>query len=167
MKNILTDMDGVLVHGRNPVPGAADFIQKLQDKGIEFLVITNNPIYTPRDLSHRLTTSGLDVLPERIYTSAMATAQFLKSQSPGGTAFVIGESGLTSAIHDAGYIITDQRFRTSVEGVFAAGEIQDEIWRQVATSVGQGTSAAMSAIHWLEENEDHLQQLDETLEPTH
>jgi len=107
MKNILTDMDGVLVHGRNPVPGAADFIQKLQDKGIEFLVITNNPIYTPRDLSHRLTTSGLDVLPERIYTSAMATAQFLKSQSPGGTAFVIGESGLTSAIHDAGYIITD------------------------------------------------------------
>lgn len=65
------------------------------------------------------------------------------------------------AMNENGYIITDQRYRTSVEGVFAAGEIQDEIWRQVATSVGQGTSAGMSAIHWLEENEEHLQNLDE------
>lgn len=65
------------------------------------------------------------------------------------------------ATNDAGYLITDQRYRTNVEGVFAAGEIQDEIWRQVATSVGQGCSAGMSAIHWLDENEDHLQPLDE------
>ncbi len=65
------------------------------------------------------------------------------------------------AMNENGYIITDQRYRTSVEGVFAAGEIQDEIWRQVATSVGQGTSAGMSAIHWLEENEEHLQDLGE------
>jgi thioredoxin reductase (NADPH) len=65
------------------------------------------------------------------------------------------------AMTESGYIITDQRFRTSVEGVFAAGEIQDEIWRQVATSVGQGCSAAMSAIHWLEEHEDQLQDLGE------
>jgi len=64
------------------------------------------------------------------------------------------------AMNEAGYVITDERYRTSVEGVFAAGEIQDEIWRQVATSVGQGTGAAMSAIHWLEENEEHLQSLD-------
>lgn len=68
------------------------------------------------------------------------------------------------ATNDAGYIITDQRYRTSVDGVFAAGEIQDQIWRQVATSVGQGVSAGMSAIHWLEEHEDELQPLDE-LEP--
>lgn len=65
------------------------------------------------------------------------------------------------AMNENGYIITDQRYRTSVEGVFAAGEIQDEIWRQVATSVGQGTSAGMSAIHWLEEHEDELQDLGE------
>jgi len=65
------------------------------------------------------------------------------------------------AMTESGYIITDQRFRTSVEGIFAAGEIQDEIWRQVATSVGQGCSAAMSAIHWLEEHEDQLQDLGE------
>ncbi len=64
------------------------------------------------------------------------------------------------ALNENGYIITDQRYRTNVDGIFAAGEIQDEIWRQVATSVGQGTSAAMSAIHWLEENEKTLQELD-------
>ena len=64
------------------------------------------------------------------------------------------------ALNENGYIITDQRYRTNVEGVFAAGEIQDEIWRQVATSVGQGTSAAMAAIQWLEEHEAELQVLD-------
>lgn len=67
------------------------------------------------------------------------------------------------AVNERGYIITDQRYNTSIEGIFAAGEIQDEIWRQVATSVGQGTSAGMSAIHWLEENEDSLQDLDEAV----
>jgi thioredoxin reductase (NADPH) len=64
------------------------------------------------------------------------------------------------AMNDEGYVITDQRYRTNVEGVFAAGEIQDQLWRQVATSVGQGVSAAMSAIHWLQEREDRLQKLD-------
>ena len=67
------------------------------------------------------------------------------------------------ALNENGYIITDQRYRTNVEGVFAAGEIQDEIWRQVATSVGQGTSAAMAAIQWLEEHEAELQELDAAL----
>ncbi|MEL6309224.1 MAG: thioredoxin-disulfide reductase [Chloroflexota bacterium] len=65
------------------------------------------------------------------------------------------------ALNDNGYVITDDRYRTNVDGVFAAGEIQDEIWRQVATSVGQGVSAAMSTIHWLEENEETLQPLAE------
>jgi thioredoxin reductase (NADPH) len=69
------------------------------------------------------------------------------------------------ATNDAGYVITDQLYRTNVEGVFAAGEIQDQIWRQVATSVGQGTSAAMSTIHWLQEREGELQNLSaETVE---
>ncbi|MEO1290983.1 MAG: thioredoxin-disulfide reductase [Chloroflexota bacterium] len=65
------------------------------------------------------------------------------------------------ALNDNGYVITDERYRTSVDGVFAAGEIQDEVWRQVATSVGQGVSAAMSTIHWLEEHEEELQPLAE------
>lgn len=65
------------------------------------------------------------------------------------------------ALNDNGYVITDERYRTSVDGVFAAGEIQDEVWRQVATSVGQGVSAAMSTIHWQEEHQEELQPLAE------
>ncbi|GAB4515211.1 MAG: HAD-IIA family hydrolase [Anaerolineae bacterium] len=106
-KNYIMDMDGVLVSGRVPIPGADKFIRRLQDAGAEYLVLTNNPIYTPRDLSHRLHSIGLDIPPERIFTSAMATAAFLRSQRPHGKAFVIGESGLTEAIHDVGYVITD------------------------------------------------------------
>jgi NagD protein len=72
------------------------------------LVLTNNPLYTTRDLAHRLQSIGLDIPAERIFTSAMATARFLQSQRPGGTAFVIGESGLTEAIHSVGYVLTDR-----------------------------------------------------------
>lgn len=107
MKNYLTDMDGVLVHGRRVIPGAEEFINRLRECGTEYLVLTNNPLYTPGDLAYRLKVTGLDVPAERIFTSSMATARFLQSQKPTGTAFVIGESGLTSAVHDAGYIITD------------------------------------------------------------
>jgi NagD protein len=106
-KNYLIDMDGVLVRGRTVIPGADEFIQRLIDRRAEFLVLTNNPRYTPADLAHRLGTMGLQVPPERIFSSAMATARFLQSQKPEGTAFVLGESGLTSAIHGIGYVITD------------------------------------------------------------
>ena len=106
-KNYLIDMDGVLVRGRTVVPGADGFIRQLLDRQAEFLVLTNNPRYTPADLSYRLGTMGLQVPSERIFSSAMATAQFLKSQNEEGTAFVLGESGLTSAIHSIGYVITD------------------------------------------------------------
>jgi NagD protein len=106
-KNYITDMDGVLVSGQTIIPGADRFIQRLKARGAEYLVLTNNPMYTPLDLAHRLGTIGLDIPPERIFTSAMATARFLSAQRPKGTAFVIGESGLTEAIHNAGYVITD------------------------------------------------------------
>jgi NagD protein len=106
-KNYLVDMDGVLVSGRTIIPGADQFVERLKAGGIQYLVLTNNPLYTPGDLSHRLGTIGLNIPVERIFTSAMATARFLASQKPQGTAFVIGESGLTEAIHEAGYIITD------------------------------------------------------------
>ncbi|RME83795.1 MAG: TIGR01457 family HAD-type hydrolase [Caldilineae bacterium] len=106
-KHYLIDMDGVLVRGSTLIPGADRFIASLVEKGIEYLVLTNNPLRTPRDLAHRLQTIGLDIPPERIFTSALATARFLQSQRPNGTAFVIGESGLTEAIHEVGYIITD------------------------------------------------------------
>ncbi len=106
-KHYLIDMDGVLVRGRNMIPGADQFIERLKAREAEFLVLTNNPVYTPRDLAHRLQTIGMAIPSERIFTSAMATARFLQSQRPNGTAFVIGESGLTEAIHSVGYIITD------------------------------------------------------------
>ncbi len=106
-KNYLIDMDGVLVRGRTAIPGAQDFIDRLRTRGAKFLVVTNNPIFTPADLAHRLRMTSLDIQPENIFTSAMATAQFLHWQHPQGTAFVIGESGLTSALHEIGYIITD------------------------------------------------------------
>lgn len=100
-------MDGVLVHESDALPGAAELIQQWRDEGTPFLVLTNNSIFTPRDLAARLRTSGLDVPEESIWTSALATADFLKSQIPGGTAFVIGEVGITTALHEAGFIMTD------------------------------------------------------------
>jgi NagD protein len=106
-KNYITDMDGVLVSGRTLIPGADRFIQRVQERGAEYLVLTNNPLYTPGDLAHRLKTIGLAIPADRIFTSAMATAHFLRSQKTDGTAFVIGESGLTEAIHSVGYVITD------------------------------------------------------------
>ena len=104
----LMDMDGVLVREESPIPGAEQFITRLRTLGIRFLVLTNNSIYTPRDLAARLRTSGLDVPEEAIWTSALATARFLEDQRPGGSAFVIGEAGLTTALHDAGYTLTDR-----------------------------------------------------------
>jgi NagD protein len=106
-KNYLTDMDGVLVTGTRMIPGADRFITALQNKNIPYLVLTNNPMYTRRDLAHRLENIGLMVPPEQIFTSAMATAYFLDSQRPNGTAYVIGDSGLTEAVHAVGYVITD------------------------------------------------------------
>ena len=103
----LTDMDGVLVHEGAALPGAADFLRRLEERNRRFLVLTNNSIYTPRDLSARLAQAGLQVPEHRIWTSALATAKFLSDQLPGGSAFVIGEAGLSTALHDAGYTLTD------------------------------------------------------------
>ncbi|MER7204248.1 TIGR01457 family HAD-type hydrolase [Streptomyces sp. CB01635] len=103
----LTDMDGVLIHEGVPIPGADAFVKKLRESGKPFLVLTNNSIYTARDLQARLTRMGLEVPVENIWTSALATAKFLDDQRPGGTAYVIGEAGLTTALHDIGYVLTD------------------------------------------------------------
>lgn len=104
----LTDMDGVLVHEGIPIPGADRFLKRLRESGKPFLVLTNNSIYTPRDLQARLARMGLAVPVDNIWTSALATAKLLDAQRPGGTAYGIGEAGLTTALHDIGYILTDQ-----------------------------------------------------------
>jgi NagD protein len=104
----LMDMDGVLVHEANALPGADRFLARLRELGLPFLLLTNNSIYTRRDLAARLQASGLDVDEEAIWTSALATARFLESQRPGGTAFVVGESGLSTSLYQAGYTLTDR-----------------------------------------------------------
>src|SRR4051795_5481104 len=108
IRSWLMDMDGVLVHEERAIPGADRFIAALREREAPFLVLTNNSIYTRRDLAARLRVSGLDVPEERIWTSALATARFLESQRPGGSAFVIGEAGLTTALHQAGYTMTER-----------------------------------------------------------
>jgi NagD protein len=104
----LMDMDGVLVHEQQAIPGADRFIAHLRERGTPFLVLTNNSIYTRRDLAARLRDSGLEVPEDAIWTSALATATFLDHQRPRGSAFVIGEAGLTTALHAAGYTLTDR-----------------------------------------------------------
>lgn len=103
----LMDMDGVLVREQQPVPGSDVLLTELRELGTPYLVLTNNSIFTPRDLRARLRRSGIDVPEDRIWTSALATAQFLDSQRPGGSAHVIGEAGLTTALHEIGYVLTD------------------------------------------------------------
>jgi NagD protein len=100
-------MDGVLVHEDRALPGAAEFLDRLREKQRPFLVLTNNSIYTPRDLSARLARAGLHVPEQYLWTSALATASFLADQLPGGSAHVIGEAGLTTALYEVGYTLTD------------------------------------------------------------
>src|SRR3954471_60069 len=101
-------MDGVLVREEHAIPGANEFLARLRELELPFLVLTNNSIYTRRDLSARLRTTGLEVPEEAIWTSALATARFLDDQRPGGSAFVIGESGLTTALHEYGYTLIER-----------------------------------------------------------
>jgi NagD protein len=108
IRSWLMDMDGVLVHEEQAIPGADTFVTRLRERAIPFLVLTNNSIYTARDLAARLRASGLDVPEPAIWTSALATARFLDNQRPGGSAFVIGEAGLTTALHNAGYTLTER-----------------------------------------------------------
>ncbi|MBB5906080.1 NagD protein [Actinoalloteichus hymeniacidonis] len=106
--NYLLDMDGVLVHEEHPIAGADQLLAELAEQEIGFMVLTNNSIYTPRDLRARLSANGLEVPEKSIWTSALATARFLDSQRPGGSAYVIGEAGLTTALHEVGYVLTDR-----------------------------------------------------------
>lgn len=108
IRNYLMDMDGVIVHEDRIIPGADRFIARLKEAGCPFLIITNNSRYTPRDLAARLRHMGLDVTDRDIWTSALATAKFLHDQRPGGTAFVLGEAGLSTALYEIGYTQTER-----------------------------------------------------------
>jgi NagD protein len=107
MKSFVLDMDGVIYRGNQLIPGAREFIERLQANGNPFLFLTNNSQRTPLDFQRKLQRMGLEVPEERFFTSAMATASFLQSQRPGGSAYVIGEAGLTHAMYQAGYSLTE------------------------------------------------------------
>jgi NagD protein len=107
MKSCILDMDGVIYRGNQLIPGAREYVEKLQDGGHPFLFLTNNSQRTPLDFQRKLERMGLNVPTEHYFTSAMATAAFLHSQKPDGSAFVIGEAGLTHALYEVGYSITE------------------------------------------------------------
>ena len=106
-KGFICDMDGVIYHGNQILPGVAEFIDWLHRENKEYLFLTNNSGYTPRELHQKLSRMGLDVPEERFYTSALATAAFLKNQAPGGSVYAIGEAGLLNALYDAGITMND------------------------------------------------------------
>ena len=126
----LMDMDGVLVHEDEVIPGAVELIERLEATGHRYMVLTNNSLYTRRDLAARLARMGLPVSAEHIWTSALATAKFLSEQRPGGSAFVIGDTGLTTALHEAGYT------QTSVDPDYVVlGETRTYSFERVAQAV--------------------------------
>jgi NagD protein len=104
----LMDMDGVIVHEDQLIPGADRFIARLKESGFPFLILTNNSMYTARDLGARLAHMGLAVTDRDIWTSALATARFLAGQRPNGSAYVIGEAGSTTALYEIGYTQSDR-----------------------------------------------------------
>ena len=106
-KGFICDMDGVIYHGNQVLPGVAEFIDWLHKENKEFLFLTNNSGYTPRELQQKLARMGLDVSEEHFYTSALATAAFLKEQAPGCSVYAIGEAGLLNALYDAGITMND------------------------------------------------------------
>ena len=106
-KGFICDMDGVIYHGNQVLPGVVEFIDWLHRENKEFLFLTNNSGYTPRELHQKLARMGLDVSEEHFYTSALATAAFLKEQAPGCSVYAIGEAGLLNALYDAGITMND------------------------------------------------------------
>ena len=107
IKGFICDMDGVIYHGNQILPGVREFIQWMQDENKEYLFLTNNSGYTPRELNQKLARMGLDVPEEHFYTSALATAAFRRQQAPGCSVFAIGEAGLLNALYDAGVTLND------------------------------------------------------------
>ena len=106
-RGFICDMDGVIYHGNRVLPGVAEFIAWLHEEKKEYLFLPNNSGYTPRELQQKLHRLGLEVDESHFYTSALATAAFLKEQAPGCSVFAIGEAGLLNALYDAGMTMND------------------------------------------------------------
>jgi len=106
-KAFISDMDGVIYHGNKLLPGVPEFVEWLKKEGKKFLFLTNSSERTPRELQEKMSRLGIDLDENVFYTSALATAQFLAAQRPGGTAYIIGEAGLINAMYNAGYTMNN------------------------------------------------------------
>jgi len=106
-QGFICDMDGVIYHGDRLLPGVTEFVNWMQKEKKEFLFLTNSSEYSPLELKYKLARMGLEVDESHFYTSALATAHFLKNQMPGCSAYVIGAPGLMNALHDAGIALND------------------------------------------------------------
>lgn len=106
-KGFICDMDGVIYHGDRLLPGVKEFVNWLYREDKKYLFLTNASGRTPKELQQKLWRMGLDIDESHFYTSALATAKFLSRQSPGCSAYVIGDPGLFNALHDAGVMIND------------------------------------------------------------
>ncbi|RMG86699.1 MAG: HAD family hydrolase [Bacteroidetes bacterium] len=117
-KGFLIDMDGVIYSGKELIPGADEFIKRLQSRNIPFMFLTNNSQRSRRDVVNKLAGLGIEVEEEHVFTSAMATARFLAWQKPHGTAYVLGEGGLLTSLHKNGYslVLSDPDFVVVGEG---------------------------------------------------
>ena len=103
----ISDMDGVVYHGNHLLPGAAEFIRLLEERGLRYLFLTNSSERTPRELAEKLSRLGVTVAPEHFYTSALATADFLSRQKPNCSVFAVGEAGLANALYEKGISMND------------------------------------------------------------
>lgn len=126
----MIDLDGVLVHEGDLIPGSDTFVGRLRETETPFLILTNNSLYTAREHQARLALSGLDVPLASIWTSAMSTARFLRNQRPRGSAYVVGEAGLTSALEEIGYQMSDRE-----PDYVVLGEIRTYSFEVVTTAI--------------------------------
>mgnify|MGYP006305387601 FL=1 len=136
-KGFICDMDGVIYHGNRLLPGAGEFVEWLKSADMRFLFLTNSSERSPRELQQKLSRMGIEVPIEHFYTSALATAGFLASQSPGGTAYVIGEAGLINALYEVGFTMND------VIGDYVVfGESEDYIFEKLDETLNRITKGA-------------------------
>ncbi len=126
----LCDMDGVLIRDNRMIEGADRFLARLRDTGRRFLVLTNNSLFTPDELHHRLDSLGVQVEREQLWTSALATACFVRDQRPGGSAFVIGEASVHEALADVGY-----RENAVNPDYVVLGEVRDYSYEDLTTAI--------------------------------
>jgi NagD protein len=129
-RHYIIDMDGVVYRGKQMIPGADRFVRDLETRGCRYLFLTNSSRNTRDSLKKRLAEMGIQVAVERFYTSALATARFLKAQKPRGTAFMIGEEGLERALKDVGYEITAKN-----PDYVVLGETHDCSFNKMATAI--------------------------------